>query len=279
MKELIMTIKKTLEVPVDGAAISPDSLSKMNIKEIKAVKIWKGNKVTELSEIFRIRGDSGNTTSETTIRIVGDASKIRNVGYKMKQGRLMLEGDAGMHLGEKMSGGYVVVKGNAGSWLGSRMKGGAIEVTGDAGDYVGAPYRGSTEGMKGGSILIQGNIGSEAGSWMRGGTIAVGSGSSMFTGVHMQGGTILIRGSSEGRTGAQMSDGKIVLCDTVHSVLPSFKIEEIRENTKVGDDRITGPFYVFSGDHNENGRGRLFISAPKNQTLKWYEKYVRESEE
>jgi len=274
-----MTIKKPLEVPVDGVAISPTSFSKMSINEIRAVKLWKGNKVTRLSQIFSTEGDSGHVTGEATIRIVGDASKIRNVGYKMKQGRLMVDGDAGMHLGEKMSGGDILVKGNAGSWLGSRMTGGAIEVAGDAGDYVGAPYRGSTKGMKGGSILIHGRIGSEAGSWMRGGTIVAGGESGMFTGVHMQGGTILVRGASQGRTGAQMSGGKIVLCDAVGSVLPSFKIEEIRENTKVGEDRITGPFYVFSGDHNENGRGRLFINAPKNPTLKLYEKYVSEPEE
>ena len=58
------------------------------------------------------------------------------------------------------------------------------------------------------------------------------------------------------------------------SVLPSFQFEEIREKAKSGDEKIAGPFYVFSGDVNEAGHGQLFLRVSDNSDLKWNERYL-----
>lgn len=205
---------------------------------------------------------------------MGDAAKVRKIGYGMSSGSVVVDGNAGMYVGEEMSGGSILVTGNAGRWLGTKMKGGQIEIKGDAGDYVGAGYRGTTLGMKGGSILIHGNAGHEVGCWMRNGTIRVKGSAGLFPGIHMGDGTMFIERDCEGRAGAQMRGGRVVVGGHIPSILPSFSFEEIRPTVKVGEEKVPGPFYLFSGDMNEGGKGRLSVSVNNNPQLKWYEQYL-----
>ncbi len=109
---------------------------------------------------------------------------------------------------------------------------------------------------------------------MRNGTIRIKGNCDVYAGVHMKKGTILIEGDCAGRVGAYMTAGKIIVLKNTGGVLPSFQIEEIRSNAKAGDEKIPGPFYVFSGDVNEEGEGKLFAKVSDNPDLKWSEKYL-----
>jgi len=263
-----------LSVPVECSEISPNSFAGKTLDQIRATEVWEGNKRNRLDDIFQVK-EEGNTASEKlTVRIVGDASRIRKIGYCMTEGSIVIEGDAGMYLGEEMSSGSIIASGNVSAWLGSKMKGGAIEVKGNAGDFVGSSYRGSTKGMKGGTITVHGNAGTEVGCWMRNGTIRIKGGSGMFPGMHMNNGTIYIEKDCGGRAGAQMTGGKVIIGGYVPAILPSFNVEEVREKVKVGEEKIPGPFYVFTGDVNENGNGKLFINVAKNPHLKWCGEYL-----
>ena len=71
-----------------------------------------------------------------------------------------------------------------------------------------------------------------------------------------------------------MTGGKVIVGGRIPSILPSFTFEEIRDTAKVGEEKIRGPFYVFSGDINENGKGRLSVSVTNNPHLKPYERYL-----
>ncbi len=77
------------------------------------------------------------------------------VGYRLKQGKIVLQGNAGDYVGEAMSGGKIAIQGNAGYYVGYNMSGGHILVRGDTGGHIGT-Y------MSGGSIDIEGRIGSIA---------------------------------------------------------------------------------------------------------------------
>jgi formylmethanofuran dehydrogenase subunit C len=154
------------------------------------------------------------------------------------------------------------------------MEGGKIEIDGSAGDYVGAPYRGSTHGIKGGSIIIHGDAGNETGSFMRGGLIIIDGNVGEFLGIHMKKGSILISGNSSNRAGAQMLGGKIILCGKTPSILPTFSIESVKTSTKFDGDKILGPFYLFTGDIAEGGKGKLYVSKILNPHLLFYEKYL-----
>jgi formylmethanofuran dehydrogenase subunit C len=109
---------------------------------------------------------------------------------------------------------------------------------------------------------------------MQNGIIRVKGNCDLYAGVHMKNGTILVEHACQGRIGAQMTGGKIIVLGNAGGVLPSFQFEEIRERANAGEEKIPGPFYVFSGDVNERGKGRLFARVSDNADLKWNERYL-----
>ena len=264
--------KRPFKFPIEAKNITPDIFAKKSLKEIAALEMWEGNRKRSLGDLFNIKNDS-SPSEEFTIKIEGDVSKLRNVGAGMTMGRIVVDGDVGMHLGEDMSGGAITVAGNAGSWAGSKMKGGTIEIKGNAGNYIGAAYRGSTQGMNGGKVIIHGSAGHEVGCFMRNGVIKILGDVGLFAGIHMSNGTIFVQGNSEGRAGAQMINGKIVVCGHT-PVMPTFTIDSIKPKVKVDGEKIEGPFYRFIGDLADKGKGKLFVSKTKNPHLSSYEKYL-----
>ena len=273
MNEIILTIKRELSLPVVADAICPDKLSAKSAEEIERIKIWEGNKEVAIADIFKVT-EKTTVNEEATIRVVGNATKIRKIGSKTASGSVIIEGNAGMYVGEDMTGGSILLTRDAGSWLGMRMKGGRIEVKGNAGDYVGAGYRGTDVGMYGGTIIIHGNAGDEVGCWMKNGYIRIYGNAGLFPGMHMSNGTILTEGDCRGRAGAQMRGGKVIVSGRVPSILPSFAFEEIQAKAKFVDEKIVGPFYAFSGDMNENGKGKVSARVSSNPHLKWCEQYL-----
>ncbi len=274
MAEIAFILKESIRVPLDLSTISPDVIAGKSLQEILSLEAWRGNRRVNLGEIFRAAGDSGAKPEDTAIILQGDLSKARRIGKGMSSGRIVVSGAGGLYVGEGMKGGVIEVRGNAGPWVGVGMKGGVIEVQGDAGDYLGSGYRGKNEGMKGGTITVAGCVANAAGLWMKGGTIRVKGKAGLLAGAHMQGGNMVVEGDSEGRVGAEMTDGKIVLLGMVPSILPGFSIEEVRSSTKIGDEKLSGPFYTFAGDLTELGKGKLFVSADKNPHLKNHLNYM-----
>jgi len=265
--------KSSFKFPIEGKNISPDVFAKKSAKEIAALEMWEGNRKVTIGDLFDVKVD-GSSAEETTIKIDGNVRTVRNIGFRMSMGEVIVDGDVGMHLGEEMKGGNIIVAGNAGSWAGSQMKDGTIEIKGNAGDYIGAAYRGSTKGMKGGKVIIHGNAGHEVGCFMNGGLIKILGDVGIFAGIHMVKGTIFVQGTSQGRAGAQMTNGKIVLAGHSEDVMPTFTIEDIKAKVKIDDEKIEGPFYRFTGDLADNGKGKLYVSKPKNPYLSSYEKYL-----
>jgi formylmethanofuran dehydrogenase subunit C len=237
--------------------------------------MYEGNRKLSIGDLFDIKVDIPSS-EDSTIKIEGNISTVRNIGFRMSMGQIIVDGDVGMHLGEEMSGGSIVVSGNAGSWAGSQMKGGNIEIKGNAGDYIGAAYRGSTKGMSGGTVIIHGNAGHEVGNHMNKGLIKILGDVGIYAGIHMVNGTIFVQGKSQGRAGAQMTNGKIILAGHSEDVMPTFTIENVKAKVKVDGEKIEGPFYRFTGDLADNGKGKLFVSKPKNPYLSSYDKYLQD---
>ena len=270
---MITLIPKNMsKFPIEGKNISPDVFANKSTKEIAALEMWEGNRKLSLGDFFDIKMD--DSSEELTIKIEGNVGKVRNIGFRMSMGQVIVDGDVGMHLGEEMSGGSIAVSGNAGSWVGSQMKDGTIEIKGNAGDYIGAAYRGSTKGMNGGKVIIHRNAGHEVGCFMRNGLIKILGDVGIFAGIHMNNGTIFVKGTSQGRAGAQMTNGKIILAGHSEDVMPTFTIDEIKATVKVDGEKIEGPFYRFTGDMADNGKGKLFVAKEKNSYLSFYEKFL-----
>ncbi len=269
---IVLTPLKKFTFPVYAECISPDVFQGKSAAEIADLPVYEGNKPRKLGDLFQIQEDPAETPN---ITINGDVGEVRRIGMGMKEGEVVINGNAGMHLGEKMAGGKITVNGNAGQWTGSSMKKGLIEVHGNASDYLASPYRGSTEGMKGGKIVVDGDVGSDSACYLRGGLIKVKGNAGPFLGFRMGDGVVRVEKNCGTRLGTNMAGGKIIVSGFVEEVMPTFSIDNVKPKVKVDDtETAQGPFYVFLGDLAESGNGKIFISKANNPHLSAYEKYL-----
>ncbi len=269
---IVLTPLKKFQFPIYAECITPDVFQGKTAAEIAELPVYEGNKQKKLGDLFKIEE---NTAETPNITINGDAGEVRRIGMGMKNGEIIINGNAGMHLGEKMAGGKITVNGDVGGWAGSDLKGGLIEIHGNASDYLASPYRGSSVGMHGGKIVVDGNAGSDSACYMHGGLIKIKGNTGQFLGFHMCDGTIQVGKNPGTRIGANMTGGKIVVLGFLEEVMPTFTIDNVKPKVKIDDtESATGPFYVFLGDLAEKGTGKLFVSKANNPHLSTYEKYL-----
>jgi formylmethanofuran dehydrogenase subunit C len=161
-----LTPLKAFQFPIIAECIAPANFQGKTAAEIAALPLYEGNQQKTVGDLFKVEQDSATTP---TIVINGDVSKVRRVGQKMKEGEIIVNGNAGMHLGSEMKGGKITVNGNALGWTGAEMKGGVIEIFGNGGDYLASPFRATDAGMKGGVILVHGDVGNDVAAGIKGG--------------------------------------------------------------------------------------------------------------
>ena len=262
-----LTLHTEPTVPLEAEVITPDRLAGLSEAEIAALPVQYGNERAALGDFFRVSG-----SGDGEIRLEGDLSRIKLIGAGMTEGRMLIEGNVGMHLGAMMRGGEIVVEGDADEWVGAEMVGGRIVVKGDAGHMVGAAYRGSAIGMQGGEIIVHGSAGNEVGHAMRRGLIAIAGDSGDFTGVNMRAGTIVVLGHLGIRTGAGMRRGTVVSMHDA-SLLPTFGyactysptflrvyLRYLRQmGLPIEDAHINGRYRRWSGDAVELNRGEILL--------------------
>jgi formylmethanofuran dehydrogenase subunit C len=264
---LTLTLHTEPAVPLEAEALVPERFAGMPAATVAAVQVLCGNRQAALGDFFRVDGHG-----DAELRIVGDVARVKMIGAGMGRGRIVVEGNAGMHVGAGMSGGEILVTGDAGDWVGAEMHGGRIVVKGNAGHLVGAAPRGSPVGIRGGEIIVHGNAGNEIGGGMRRGLIAIGGNSGDFTGVNMLAGTVVVLGRLGWRTGAGMKRGSIVSCHSAE-LLPTFSyactyrpvtlrliLAHLRERgLAVTHHQIVGRYGRWSGDAIETNRGEVLL--------------------
>jgi formylmethanofuran dehydrogenase subunit C len=211
-----LTLKERPHVPLEAEVLTPDVIAPLSHDEVRALPVVLGKRQYRLDDFFEVDGPG---SEELTVH--GDAGRVKWIGRGMTRGRIVIDGDAGMHLGAYMKGGTIEVTGNASDWVGAEMHGGRIHIHGDAGGQIGAAYRGSLAGMNQGTILIDGSAGIEVGMRMRRGVIAVRGPVRDFAGLQMKGGTIVLMGGAEIRTGAWMVRGTIISLKPI-ALMPTF---------------------------------------------------------
>lgn len=275
--EVLLKPKVKPPIPVEAEVLTPDRFAGMKLSEIEDLPFYVGNSVEKLSDYFELEGSIAQKPADQQITILGDASRIKYIGYRMTAGRIIVEGDAGMHLGGQMSGGEIIVKGNASDWTGAEMSGGLIEIHGNAGDLLGSAYRGSREGMTGGCIIVRGSAGVESGIFMRRGVIAIEGKIGSFAGAHMNGGAIFIFGKASRGVGAEMrGNGSLIICfKGVESLLPTFiynttykpnfmriYLKFLSDTLKVdkAGEYFESSFKRYVGDAAVGGDGEIFIA-------------------
>lgn len=271
---ITLTLKERPIVPLEAESISPDVVENLAPDELRALPVWRGKRKLRLDDLFDVEGAGGDE-----IHIRGDCGRVKWIGKGMTHGRIVMDGDAGMHLGAYMKGGKIEVAGNASDWVGAEMTTGFIHIRGNAGGQIGAAYRGSMAGMNGGTILVEGSGGMEVGMRMKRGIIAIRGPVRDFAGLQMKGGTLFLLGGAELRTGAWMIRGTIVSMVPV-KLLPTFSFactyqptflrlysQQLRSLGFALPDAAGNGFYRrYSGDSAVPGKGEiLFWESAANQ--------------
>jgi formylmethanofuran dehydrogenase subunit C len=271
----VLTLKHRPHVPLEAEALTPDVIAGKSQDEVRALPVVLGKRQCRLDDYFDVDGPG---CEELVIR--GDAGRVKWIGRGMTRGRIVIEGNAGMHLGAFMKGGTIEVTGSVSDWAGAEMRGGLIRIEGDAGGQIGAAYRGSLSGMNGGTIIIGGSAGIEIGMRMRRGIIAVKGRVRDFAGLQMKGGTIVLMGGAEIRTGAWMVRGTIVSLAPLR-LLPTFAFACAYNPTflrlyakhlkglgvSIPCDESSGMYQRYTGDASVPGKGEILIWKPRDSTV------------
>lgn len=272
MSALVLTLRDGARspIPVEADAIAPDRLRSMERAAIERLMLQHGNRTLPLAELFTVRGSPSDE-----VRVEGDLAGVKGLGSGMEGGRLIIDGDAGMHVGAQMRGGSIEVRGSAGDWAGAEMSGGLLRVRGHAGNRAGSAYRGSKFGMRGGVILIDGDAGHEVGGYMRRGLIAVRGDVQDHAGARMAAGTLFLFGRTGARAGGGMSRGTLV-CYRAPEMLPTFRAAGVCEplfvtifvralaarGFAVEGAGAVRRFQRYRGDLAELGRGEILAAEP-----------------
>lgn len=270
MNSVTLTLKEDLAIPLEAEAISPDIIGGLAHDEILKQPVLLGKRHYCLGDFFEVEGEKS-----VCLELSGDLARVKWIGRGMTQGRMVIHGNAGMHLGAYMAGGTITVYGDAGDWLGAEMSNGLIHIHGRAGGQVGAAYRGSNLGMQGGVILIDGAAGIEVGMRMRRGLISIRGRVGDFAGLQMKGGTLFLFGRVGLRAGAWMSRGTIVAFEPL-TLLPTFLyactysptflrlyLNHLQElEVPIPTYSLGGPYQRFMGDTSGLGKGEILICQP-----------------
>jgi formylmethanofuran dehydrogenase subunit C len=262
-----LSLKMMPQAPLEAETITPDAFIGKSADEIAALPLMHGNEKALLGDFFEIEADGSDA-----IVLNGDLGRVKSIAAGMTRGKVIVNGNAGMHLGAGMRGGEIDVFGNAGDWAGAEMSGGTIHIRQNAGHGLGGAYRGSRRGMNRGLIIVDGNAGNEAGAVMRRGLIAVQGNVGDFAGAFMIAGSIIVFGKLGIRAGAGMLRGTIVAFQEPE-LLPTYSygcgyqpvflrlmLRELQNyGMPVTDEYMSGVYRRYSGDLNRLGKGEILV--------------------
>jgi len=238
-------------IPIEAEEIIPQNFLRRN-----DVKVFEGNKERSLGDLFFVTSE-GPAVSPDQVEVIltGETGVIKRVGEYMNAGRIIIEGDIGMHCGNFMSAGEIIVRGNADAWLGREMRGGHILCEGNAGHYCGAGYRGEKRGMRGGTVEVMGNAGDFTAEYLSGGEVIIHGNCGDLPGVEMRGGKLVIGGDCT-RPCGNMTGGTCMVFGEARQFLPTF----VRNGTE--EVEYKGKRYrmaAFRGDVANRGKGIVLI--------------------
>jgi formylmethanofuran dehydrogenase subunit C len=262
-----LTLNRAPDAPLEVYGMAPQNVRGLSATEIAALPVMHGNQKSMLGDFFRVE-DIG----APEILLKGDLRLVRNIAAGMTHGKVIVQGNVGMHLGAGMVGGEIHVFGDVGDWAGAEMAGGKIHVHGNAGHGLGGAYRGSRRGMNRGLIIVEGNAGNEIGSAMRRGLIVVTGDVGDFAGAFMTAGTILVFGRLGMRAGAGLLRGSIIAFQSPE-LLPTYRydcryqpdflkliLQHLRQQElSIPEEYFGCSFHRYSGDWTRMGKGEILV--------------------
>ena len=167
MKPLILKCKTKGKQRLDMSWLSNIKASKLS--DIKNILISYGSKQYKLSTLFDVSGDNLED-----IVIKNSHVHLDNIGSRLKDKKITINGNVGYGLAKGMINGEIIVKGNVGKNACSGMRGGSVHILGNADDGLCSLPTSMNEGLVDGFIYVKKNVGDNSIIRMRRGNIVIG---------------------------------------------------------------------------------------------------------
>jgi formylmethanofuran dehydrogenase subunit C len=244
---VVLTLRATLEHPLETSCIAADRFAALSDREISALPVRHDGRAGVLGDFFSVRGERA-----ARVRLVGSLDAVDGIGAGMTGGELVIEGNVGRDLGVEMSGGTVDVHGHAGANTG--------------GARPGAP-----RGVTGGELIIRGSVAENVGIGMRRGMVVVMGDAGRGTGQGLIAGTVVVFGTIAAGAGRFLKRGSIVGFGEMERPATfryacTFRPPHLRvlfqylrrhHGVPIAEAHVTGRYHRYSGDLAELGRGEI----------------------
>ena len=201
----------------DLSALTPAGLAGLSQAEIEGLSIGTTREKVIVGDVFKLKGKDA-----AKLRLIGTTDRCDRIGQGLRDGEMLVGGDAGAYLGAKMRGGTLRITGSAGPFAGGSMRGGILEIEGDAAERAGGMVIGERFGMRGGRLSIKGKAGPMLAERMRRGLIIVEGGAAEYACARTIAGTVCIKGRVGPYAGFAMRRGTMILAKEPKDLLPTF---------------------------------------------------------
>jgi formylmethanofuran dehydrogenase subunit C len=201
----------------DLSSLTPERLAGLSAGEIEALPVGTTREKVVVGDVFKLKGKN-----PAKLRLVGTTDRCDRIGQGLKEGDIVVDGDAGAYLGVTMRRGSIRLLGSAGPFAGGSMAGGVIEIEGDVGERAAGMVVGERFGMRGGRLSIKGKAGPMLAERMRRGLIVVEGSAAEYACARTIAGTILIKGRVGPYAGYAMRRGTLILTKEPKDLLPTF---------------------------------------------------------
>ena len=219
LMEWIFQSRQKTEERIDLSPLLPSRLADMGIDDVLSIKleILGGTRYALVKDLFELQWNSGQASAPENHQIVfrGDCSQFDRIGFEMRGGVILVEGNAGDQVGYGMRDGFIIVGGDCGDELCAAMQSGRVLVRGSAGDRVGGPKPGAKSGMRGGDCIVAGDCGDRIAERMRRGTIVIGRNCGDIGASFMIAGSVVVLGTIGERWARGMRRGSLILTEAM----------------------------------------------------------------
>ncbi|NOX56830.1 MAG: hypothetical protein GXP27_20795, partial [Planctomycetes bacterium] len=92
---LVIRLRCETAIPIEVDSIRMEDVVKQSADEVLRALVRQGNRPVPLGELFDA---SGSAAQDATIVWQGDCSRVKGIGAGLSAGRIVVDGDAGIHV-------------------------------------------------------------------------------------------------------------------------------------------------------------------------------------
>jgi glutamate synthase domain-containing protein 3 len=203
--------------------------------------------------------DLKEVSSELRSSLNGQAVTVKNSAHLhglaagLKQGEVVVKGDAGDYLGVLNAGGTILGTENVGNYVADNMTAGTVVVTGNAG-FGAAQY------CYGGTVIIRGDAGDFCATMNKGATIIVCGNVGNEVGTYMLKGDLIVAGDAGEHFANCLIRGNVYIGGTWRSLGHNTRLEPLTDEDKA---RLRALFETYEIDADPTTLKKIVAASEK----------------